>query len=294
MGLERTTTGLYSLDSAFGGGLPLGSIYEIYGYTHVGKSSLAYYLAMKIAKERKICVADFEGFDSDYIYSTAEMADYNPDNVTIELNPTAEEGLTALRDSLFNEEYGAGILDTVGAMVLNEELKNEVNLEERLGQKPKLMAKAMRQFVYVIKHNPTSVMFVLNHLHPIITLGRGSTTTGGVAIHNLSAARMKLSADERNERYSIVSGKIDKFRYGGKGKTFKFGIISNRGVHPGFTALLDCLYYGLAEKSTTIKMDGNSHGYLKTITDKAYEGDDSVFDPFIERISQFKEDNSYV
>lgn len=286
---KRFQSKLYSLDQAFGGGIPVGSIYEIYGYTHVGKSSLAYYLAMKAAQERALCIADFEGYDLGYIASTAELAGYDISKVFMVDNPVAEEGLTALRNAIHKDDFGAGILDTVGAMVLEEEMESDIDLQERLGQKPKLMAKAMRQFAYSLKKNPEACIFVLNHLHPIITLGRGSTTSGGVAIHNLSAGRIRLSVEKSDQKYSVVQGRTDKYRYGGKGKNFKFGIINGRGVHPGFTDLIDCIWLGYAEESRTIKMDGESYGYMKNITDAAYEGDDSVFEPFVERMNKVRD-----
>ena len=50
--VDRFPTGLWSLDRALGQngqwGAPLRSIYEIYGYPHVGKSSLSYYLAGRV------------------------------------------------------------------------------------------------------------------------------------------------------------------------------------------------------------------------------------------------------
>jgi RecA/RadA recombinase len=285
--LEKLETGLFSFDTASKGGLRKGSIYEIYGYTHVGKSSLSYYLAGKVAGERKIALADFEGFDPDYIGRSLKTAGFGG-TVNVLSTLDGETALTGIRDCLLDEAYGAAILDTVGALSSRLELEaEEVNLEERIGIKAKLMAKGMRTALYALKRND-ACYFVLNHLHPIITMGRGATTSGGVSIHNSAAGRIRLYVEKQHEYYQIVQGKFDKHRYGGKGTMFKFVIVPDRGVHLGMTALVDAIWYGLADESRTVKIGDNSFGYMKNIAEEARNGNDKFFEPFLEVIHEYK------
>ena len=61
--IPRMRTGLLSLDLALGNpnrsllGAPLRSMYELYGNEHVGKSTLAYYLAGKVQGSGEIRIA---------------------------------------------------------------------------------------------------------------------------------------------------------------------------------------------------------------------------------------------
>jgi RecA/RadA recombinase len=279
--LSTIGTDLYSFNIATKGGLRLGSIYEIYGYTHVGKSSLAYFLAGQTALGRKIALADFEGFDPDYLGSSLRMANFGG---TVDVLSTldGEIALTGIRNALMDKEYGAAILDTVGALQSRLEIEaEEINLEERLGIKAKLMAKGMRAAMYALKRNP-ACFFVLNHLHPIITMGRGATTSGGVAIHNSAAGRIRLYVEKQHDDYQIVQGKMDKHRWGGKGAMFKFVIVPDRGVHVGMTALIDGIWHGHIEESRTVKIGDNSFGYMKNIAQEARDGNDKFFEPFLE------------
>ena len=50
--VQRVLTGLWSLDRALGfrgdNGVPLRSLFELYGHEHSGKSTLAWYIAAKV------------------------------------------------------------------------------------------------------------------------------------------------------------------------------------------------------------------------------------------------------
>lgn len=283
--IQKVPTGLFSFDQALLGGLPTSSIYEIYGYTHVGKSSLVYYLAGKVRPDGKILLADFEHFDPHYILSAMGQAGF--DGTIVEAaTDNGEVAVANIRDALLNEEYQAAILDSVGALVPVRELEGEVT-DANMGVRARLMAKAMRYALYGLKRNP-ACLFLINHLHPIISLGRGATTSGGVAIHNNSHVRIRLSTEKKEEDYSIVQGKVDKLRYGGAGRTFKVVLLPEIGVHPGLTAVQDCKWYGLLDEGRTIKLNGNSFGYFTQLVEKARDGEE-IFDPFHEALNDYLE-----
>src|SRR5678815_901328 len=67
--LERVPLGLFSLDLALSSkgdlGLPMRVLTEMYGYTNVGKSTLAYYMLGKVAQHSNtaISIADLEMLD---------------------------------------------------------------------------------------------------------------------------------------------------------------------------------------------------------------------------------------
>ena len=72
---------MFSLDSALSSttqmGMPVPGIVEIYGRTHVGKSTLAYHLASQMNKHGRVVLCDFEGLDMDYIRRAFEQEGFD-------------------------------------------------------------------------------------------------------------------------------------------------------------------------------------------------------------------------
>lgn len=275
-------TGLYSMDKALHGGLHIPAAYELYGMTHVGKSTIAYYLAGRVRPKGKIALADFEHFDPDYLVSCLKLAGFSGEVMMVDVSD-GETALTELRDYLVDRDYSAGILDSIGALIPSVELGEPISPQGYGTQKAKLMAQGMRSVMWALLRNPAG-LFMTNHLHPIITLGKAMQTSGGKAIHNLSAIRLRFKTEKHDEDYSIVQGKVDKHRWGGKGGNFKVALVPEMGVHPGLTAAVDAMWYGLSEKENTLKMDGKSYGYIKTLAKKAKKGEVKIFQEISEMV----------
>ena len=83
--IERIPSGLFGLDIALADGdelgMPLRSIYEIYGTWGYGKSTLAYFLSGAMSKElgyEKIVVCDLEGnMDYEYVMHAAAQSGWD-------------------------------------------------------------------------------------------------------------------------------------------------------------------------------------------------------------------------
>jgi len=277
-------TGCFSVDIALHGGLHIPAGYEIYGFTHVGKSTLCYDWAGLTRPKGKIALADYEHYDQSYLAGCLKHVGFSG---TVNRLPigTGEEVMTCIRDCLLDPEYQSAILDSVGALVPRIEIEEPVAPQGYGTQKAKLMAQAMRLVMYALLRNPAT-FFATNHLHKIIGIGRGTTTTGGVAIHNLSAIRIRLGTEKVGDNYVIAQGRVDKHRWGGKGGAFKLVIIPGYGIHRGLTAVVDAIWYELAEEDRTVQMNGKKYGYMKTLARKAINGEVKIFEPFMEALDE--------
>jgi len=58
------------------------------------------------------------------------------------------------------------------------------------------------------------------------------------------------------------------------------------GIHPGLTAVYDCLLLGLAKKERVVKLGDQSFGYMKDLIDGA--DDLEMFAPFIKALKEYK------
>jgi len=278
-------TGCFSVDNALHGGLHIPAGYEIYGFTHVGKSTLCYDWAGLVRPDGKIALADYEHYDQTYLDGCLRHAGFSGTVNRLPIN-TGEEVMTDIRDYLLDTDYQAAILDSVGALVPRVEIEEPVTPQGYGTQKAKLMAQAMRLVMYALLRNPAA-FFATNHLHKIISkFGQGATTTGGVAIHNMSAIRVRLSTEKTADNYVIALGKVDKHRWGGKGGSFKLVIIPGYGIHRGLTAIVDAVWYELAEEDRVVKLGGKSFGYMKKLVERAIEGEVEIFEPFKEALNE--------
>lgn len=270
-------TSCYTLDQALRGGLIVPAIYELYGFTHVGKSTFAYFLASKVREDGKILLADFELFDPEYVLHCLSAAGFAGELVEADTS-SGEAALEHIRRALKEPEYQAAILDSVGALITEAELSGKIT-DANMGLRARRMSVMIRHTLYGLRRNP-AILILINHLHPIVSFGQGYSTTGGVAIHNSAHVRLRLKVEEAKDGYSIVVGQVDKLRYGGKGGRFYFVTLPGKGVHTGLTAVVDAIKVGAAEKDRVIKIGDKSYGYFSKLVDAAYAGESGVFDEF--------------
>lgn len=302
--LERKSSGLFSLDWALSSrgnlGCPMRSIYEIYGYPNSGKSTLSYYLAGKLSPQNEISICDLENLDAEYLKSAVGASGFEGSirimDATDEKNKfrSHEDMLTDMTVNL-NTTSGSAILDSVGAIQPIAEAAGDFG-EAFMGKRAKLVAQVSRALSNIVRNTEEAKnAFIINHVHQIIG-GRGHTTAGGVTLTYMAAVRIMIWTKEVFENEAdgrpigfLVEGKTEKLRFGGKGRTFGYYIVPGLGVHVGASAMFDCFNYGLAERGTTVKMDGKSMGYIKKeFLDYAETGKVRKFDPFIEALAKYQ------
>jgi len=302
---ERVSTGIFSIDRALGDpikerwGMPLRSMYEIYGYPHTGKSTLSYYLAGRVDGKNDILLADLEGLDRDYLVAAVGASGFDgtvriiPYKDTKNKNRSHEEIITDMVDGVFEETVSSGILDSIGAIQPMAEVVGDVG-EAFIGKRAKAVAQLSRRAVAALKlGEKPSAIFIINHLHPMIG-GRFNYTPGGQTLEYLSGVRIRIQIKERitsseGELLGILSkGFVDKLRFGGPGRTFQFVIIPGQGINPGLSAMFDCIELGLAERKSTIKIGKKSFGYISKLMEAGRAGDSDAFAPFYEQLEKEK------
>lgn len=329
--LARVKSGLFSLDYAMSQegnlGLPLRVVTELYGYTNTGKSTLAYYLSGKIAKEMEgsISAGDLEFNDVKYIPNAVGASGYKGDvkmmDVTDEKGKplSHEKILMALSRDLLKDEVASIIWDSIGATQAEVQMdvlfdpKGQFG-EAHMGKRAKLVGEvvsAMRTAL-ITKVTPSTALLI-NHVHQAIG-GRGHITPGGERLKYLAGTRIMLwsieSFYEDDDDPSSpalgfrVAGQIEKLRFGGRGRKFQFYIVPGFGIHPGVTAMFDAfdftarlkksktnVPYMSAERGSRVKLSGKPLGFLKKdLLEYAAEGKRRKFYPFEEVMARFAED----
>jgi RecA/RadA recombinase len=311
--LERCRTGLFSLDYALANlargelGLPMRNIVMLSGYQGIGKSTLAYYLAGKAAKEGTISVCDLEMLDRNYIPFAVATSGFKGDIRLVDSydekqRPIPHESMMMnMAASLASEEVGASVMDSVSAIQPIAEAAGDFG-EAFMGKRAKLVAQVARALSNALRNKErASSAFVINHAYQVIG-GHGHTTAGGIVLPALCGVIVHMwtkevfmsgeKDDPENRPLGfLVGGQVEKLRFGGKGRMFQFYIVPGFGVHPGVTAMFDAFAYGFAERGSRVKMNDKSFGYLKSdLLTYAAEGKSRKFTPFVDALRGYADD----
>ena len=303
--ISRLPTGLHSLDMAVSWGdqigYPVRTLTEVYGREHVGKSTLAYYLCGYLGNQLKpdgtMLICDFEGMDRDHLMratptfeSTMHIIDAQDKKGKIR---THESMLDEITTGFSDENVVSGMIDSIGAIL--PIFEKEDDMEGGMGARRAIVvAKFARKACDALVTRKTpAVMFVTNHSHEAVGGGHGHQSSGGVTLKHLAQVRMFLrysTADHIKSGDEVlawcVEGQLEKLRYGGKGRKFKFFIIPGYGVRTRLSVVQDCVDLGLAERSATVKIGDKSFGYISKMVEADLAGDDKVFAPFYEALKK--------
>ena len=289
--IERVPTGLYSLDRALGGGLPLRTILEISGYEYSGKSTLAYYLCGCVNKAGMIGIADFEGLDTDYIVRAVGASGFHGTVRLVPLvnkknKPAASEEMLDIAADYLNDGASALLVDSIGAIYPVSEEEGNVG-EGRVGRRAQIVAPFLRKCVFRLRWSETpAVVCITNHVHEIIG-GRGTITAGGKAVAYLSQTRLRVGAEKKENRW-LINGRIAKLRFRGASDTEQFQavVVPGEGVHIGLSAVADCIALGRASEERTVSLNGKSYGYMSKIVEN--RNDPELFEPFHKALGELQ------
>jgi RecA/RadA recombinase len=301
--VQRTLTGIYSLDYALSSqntlGMPIRTIYEIYGRPGAGKSSLAYYMAGRVNPTGRIELCDLEGLDRDYVVSSLAQGGFEGilrfiQNTDTKQKPRTHEAM--LQETVANlreDRSSCAILDSIGAIVPIAEDSGDIG-DANMGRRAKAVAQYVRGLTMVMQYMEVpKVAFVINHVNAVIG-GRGHTTPGGDTLKHLAKVRIMISVSDiiedsnKNAIAFISKGVIEKLRFGAAKKKFTFVIIPGVGVSPDLSAMWDCFELGLAERKATVKVGKTSVGYISKLVDDASKGRHDKFLPFYDAIDDYK------
>jgi RecA/RadA recombinase len=286
--IQRVITGFHSMDIALSNknnsGLPL-TIYDISGYSGVGKSTFTISLAGMIAaaSKKNIAISPIEELDKSLMTSVLEIQGFDGE-VHICLDENDEKTIDALLADITLEETSVGILDSVGAISPIAELNADSIADVNMGRRAQLMAKLSRHILHTqrFRKSPLS-FFMISHLHAVIG-GRGSITSGGVVKRYLSKVCIRLSRKEEflADGSYVLEGNVEKLSYGQGGRKFRVFCLAGKGLHTGLSAVIDCETIKLASRvNGVVKMNDTSYGRITKLIEEAHAGNDKVFKPFI-------------
>lgn len=194
------------LDELTGGGIPRGRVSEVMGWAGSGKSTLCLEICAAAQKMGlRVAYIDTENaLDPGY----ANLIGLDLDSMPISQPSCAEEALEIFEMLVKSGAFGVVVLDSVAAMATKAELEGEMT-DQQMGDKARLLGKAMRKTLKAINSTQTAAVFV-NQYRKSMGYGGGNTTPGGHAIE--FAASLRLEIARKETLYRTTGG--DKVPYG--------------------------------------------------------------------------------
>lgn len=189
--VEAIPTGSIGLDRALGiGGVPKGRIIEIYGPESSGKTTISLQIAAEAQKNGgQIAMIDAE-HALDPTYARALRID--TDNLIVSQPDNGEMALEIAEALLKSGAIDVLIIDSVAALVPRAEIDGEMG-DSHVGLQARLMSKAMRKLVGIIKKFNSTVIFINQLREKVgVQFGNPETTTGGRALKFYASVRLDV------------------------------------------------------------------------------------------------------
>ena len=189
--IPRWSTGIESLDSIIGGGMPKGRVVEIFGPESSGKTSLAYWL-MSLHK-----LGLYIPIEGTYDEERALQIGVQPGQMIVH---RANYGEEALNSVIKFAKAGIPIiaLDSVPACQPREDVEKvekDTEQEMRMGGTARLFSKTLPSIVRICEETGTTLILVnqVRDKMNAMLFGEKDDTPGGRAIKFYSSIRIKVA-----------------------------------------------------------------------------------------------------
>lgn len=309
--IDRVETGLWSLDRALSNNHELGwpmTIYEVFGFQGIGKTTFSTSIAGIVAEHYKknIVYAPIEHVDRDFMNDILDSVKFQQ-VVTIlggwdmvkkflpEIKKGKEDIVTdellmdCMIEAVRRDDYCFGILDSLTAISPIEEAQSSV-VDKNMGRRARLAGVLVRGILQAnrFRTSPYSTI-ILSHKSTSMSntpTNTGTATTGGESKKNIAKVRIGIRRmpeptmnDLENNCY-ILEGKVEKMNFGRDKRVFYTAILGGQGINKNMTAVYECKAMKLASFGASITLDGKKYGRMASVVAEAYAGNDEFFQPF--------------
>jgi len=240
--IEFIPTGVFEVDSILGAnmGIPTGTLIEFCGESQSGKTWLGYKLIAEAQKMGKKCA--FFNIENSYYPQRALSCGVNTSQLLLVENVgSAEKYGELLKYMVELAEYGVIVVDSISAMIPNDELEKTLEQVQTIGLHARFVKRLAKDLTAKTAASGTIVVFI-NQLYMGTGAMPGSmvkTASGGNAmnyfthmrlwINKINGAAGQVTKKDAEGKDVIIGGKskvlVMKTRYGQPGVTGEFKIM---------------------------------------------------------------------
>lgn len=206
--VDFISTGIMSLDSITGGGIPRGRLIEIYGNEGSGKTTTTLEIIAScqrtfFEKYDRHGVCAF--IDAEHSLDPTWARNVGVDMKSILLNQPSdgEEVFDVIEGIVKSGLVDLIIVDSIASMIPREELAGELS-DNQIGAAGRLMSKGLRRIKGEVNKSKTAVVFINQIRQKVgVMFGNPETTPGGLAMKFYASVRIDL---RRGETLKIKDG----------------------------------------------------------------------------------------
>lgn len=199
--IPTISSGSIGLDIALGrGGFAMGRLYEIYGNSMSGKTSLCLSTIKEAQSRGLTCLfVDIERTADPQLFKGMGI---DLDNLLLLRGYEAEEIINST-ERLIKSGVDVVVIDSVSGLISKDETEKSVEQSSTMGDLARLMSRCVKRFVPLAGKTNTLLMFI-NQLRSSI-MG-GNVTTGGKALSFYSTGRVFIQGSGKYASSRLCEG----------------------------------------------------------------------------------------
>ena len=288
--IEKFSTGSYLLNNDLKGGIPKGTLIEIFGQSGSGKTTLCIHSVAEHQKkypDEVILWVDLEKV-FDPVYFTNIGIDLSPDKFILARPSAGEDVWELIINFTKNFKNGMVVLDSVALLLPKKEDEGMVG-DAQMASAARMNSQGLRKLFPYMEMGGTTVMVISQIRKNIGGYGDPNVTTGGEAWSFYARTRIKTSKSKgESGEYSVNKFTQVKSNYGNLDYVTETSVEYGKGFNKEKELLKLCVDAGIVKKG----------GAWFTYKDDKYQGEDNfvnllkdnpeLVDELIEKLRELK------
>ncbi len=209
---EYVATGMPSLNTILGKGIPKGRVIEVFGLESSGKTTLCLYMLKHLQKVTGKSVAYID-LERAVDWSYSEKLGIDLDNLLVSSPETGEQAMDIAEKLCQSKQIAAIVFDSVAQLVPGSVAAKEIDGSLNIASVARLMSQHLPRVVNAAGASNTTLIFINQiRMNIGVMYGNPEVTPGGMALKYAASIRLKVSSRKPKEEDKRTGGIFVKIK----------------------------------------------------------------------------------